>query len=186
MPIEGIDNALRRYRILKALLQRELRYTRGYTNLSRLFELGILERGMQGNAQEVARQRFDELDTMADALGFLDITASFEAAALKAIGDVRAATVGSLRRAVQELRLARAAPGLVRDWDEFSRSLSLILELLTLGAAPDDPEKIKAINDARNGIAHGRIPAGLPVPHDELASLLSRLIDRQLLNQAPE
>jgi hypothetical protein len=76
--------------------------------------------------------------------------------------------------------LLPASPGLLRDREEFSRSLRAILDILRAAAEPSDTDRLDAINTTRNEIAHGRLPPALPISHNELSKLLSRLVDRQL------
>jgi hypothetical protein len=109
----SIDDALRRYRVLKALIDRERRYTKGYVNLNRLQEVGLLEKGMPGDPKTVAQAALDELDGVIEHLGFLHIVCAFEAIALRKIGDAFAQTTGKLRDAVSKgasTRLPRPAP----------------------------------------------------------------------------
>ncbi|MBV9015264.1 MAG: hypothetical protein JO213_07220 [Alphaproteobacteria bacterium] len=166
--------------MLKAMVQRERTYTRGYTNLTRLFELGVLERGMVGSPQSVAQDTLDGLDKSVDMLGFLDIVASFEIAALEEIRSLRAQAVGRLREMVRNTELAPAAAGLLQNTDDPSWSLRSTIDVLRLAAHASDTEYLDAINLTRNQIAHGRVPEAVPLDHEELRNLLCRLIEVQL------
>src|ERR1700730_6155961 len=146
VPIEDVNNALRRYRVLKAMVQRERNYTKGYTNLRRLYELGILERGMVGSPQTVAQDTLDGLDKAVDMLGFLDIVSSFEVAALQEIRTLRAETVGRLRELVRNAELAPAAAGLLQNTNDPSWSLRSTIDVLRLVADASDTEYLEAIN----------------------------------------
>lgn len=180
MSTSAIDDARRRHKILKALVRRERDYTKGYKNLSRLYEIGVLEKGMIGDVSQLAQDTLDALDQVVDALGFLDIVSSFEAAAYERIETLTAATRGVLRAQIDARTLAPAAGNLVRNSDEFATSLKKIFDVVRIGAAPGDAENISQINDARNDIAHGRTPKDTLMTHSELAALLTRLVERQL------
>lgn len=178
-----IDDARRRHRILKELVRRERAYTKGYVDLKRLYDIGVLEKGTIGPPKEVAQRTLDDLDRVIDALGFLDITAAFESVATKQIGELIAATRGKLRADVDGFQLPAAAPDLLRNIDEFEKSLKAIVDLIGVSTSADDAEKLDSIKTVRNDIAHGRMPEATPLPHDELAALLTKLIERRLTKQ---
>ena len=73
LPVSAISEARRRHTILKALVERERTYTRGYRDLSRLFDLHILEPGLKGDAREIAETTLDDLSRAVDMLGFIDM-----------------------------------------------------------------------------------------------------------------
>jgi hypothetical protein len=178
--IEELDNAFRRYRVLKAMVQRERNYTKGYKDLRRLYGLGILEKGAMGSPETVAQDTMDGLDRAVDMLGFLDIVSSFEMAALQRIRTIRAETVGRLRNLARNSELAAAAPGLLQALDDASWSLGSTINVLRDATDAGDTEYLEAINRTRNDIAHGRLPEAVPVDHERLRDLLSRLIEEQL------
>lgn len=176
----AIDDARRRHRVLKELVRRERDYTKGYKDLRRLYDIGVLEKGMLGDPTRIAQEVLDALDEAVDRLCFLDILASFEAVAVKRIGEIVAATLGMVTDRVGRADLAPVAPGLVRQADEFEQSLKKIVGLMRIGALPQDAQHLDLITETRNAIAHGRIPRRIPLPHVDLASLLERLVERQL------
>lgn len=150
MPAQSsIDDARRRHRILKELVRREREYTKGYVDLRRLYDIGVLEKGTVGPAKEVAQRTLDDLDRVIDALGFLDITAAFESVATQQIRELVAATRGMLRSDVDDLQLPAAAPDLLRNIEEFEKSLKAILDLVAVSASADDAEKLDSIKTVR-------------------------------------
>jgi hypothetical protein len=141
----SIEDAQRRHRILKELVRRERTYTRGYLDLDRLYDIGVLEKGTPGDAREVAQRTLDDLDNAVDLLGLLDITASFESMALERIATLAATVRGSLRRSAEQGDVPPGAPDLVRDPSGYADSLKLILEFVAFGADPASAEQIEEI-----------------------------------------
>jgi hypothetical protein len=178
--VKEVDNAFRRYRVLKAMVQRERDYTKGYRDFNRLFKLGILEKGIVGDPKTVAQETLDGLDRVVDLLGFLDIVSSFEMIALQQIEIIVAQTVGRLRDLVREAELASAAAGLLRNPNDPSWTLRNTFDVLRQVASAGDTEHLDAINSVRNAIAHGRMLEAVPLGHAELRTLLCNLIERHL------
>jgi hypothetical protein len=175
----SIDDARRRYKILKGLIDREIRYTKGYTDLNRLFEIGVLEKGMRGDAADRAKVALDELSRVVDAFGFLDITASFESAAVTHLDSLLAVVRGRLRDDVKNGHIARPAPDLLSTVDDLKASLKRVFDVMTVGTHAASVTKLEAVRETRNEIAHGRIPSTVPITIDDLADLLKSLIHKQ-------
>lgn len=175
-----IETARRRYVVLKELVRRERNNSKNYQRLDRLYELGVLQKGMPGDPRRVAQETLDALDQTIDAFGFLDVVAAFEVEACSRIDRLIADTRGKLRKDVQAGVTAPAAPHLVRGLGEFEESLKLVLDAISANSPAVEVESCNAIRETRNSIAHGRTPLSLPLPVSDLASLLTRLLERQL------
>src|SRR6185295_17072666 len=145
----GIENARRHVHVLKELVRREREYTKGFVNLNRLFEIGVLEKGLVGDPKKVAEKTFDDLNSVIDALGFLHIVASFEAEAVRRIVELIAATTGKLREQAVKGVLPGVSSELLRDKSEFENSLKKIFDLLRT-ASPTDADKFDPITTTRN------------------------------------
>src|SRR5258708_38672122 len=134
MSLSTIEEAGRHHRILKELIRRERDYTRGFVNLDRLYDIGVLEKGLVGDPQQIAAETLDSLNRGVDSLCFLHIVACFEGVAIEKIRDQIAAAVGNLRNNAADKKIAQAAPNLLRGLDEFENSLKKILDLVAPGA----------------------------------------------------
>ncbi|HEX4113970.1 MAG TPA: hypothetical protein VH020_15665 [Stellaceae bacterium] len=160
----AIDEAFDRYETLSRILEKARQSALSNPMHDRNIDLGLTQRGQKkGDAITRINETFEDLTSLINHLGILDMAAAFEKTFRARLGTAIGEARNVLRDNYKIETLRNVRQKLIHDPDNL-RGLAKAISVIRATLSKEVAELLEAIRESRNNFAHGtdiRTPPGI-------------------------